>query len=862
MGNPAAPPRSAGPGLSRRARSTVVGVIGGLGALLLALTPLRMGPRPRPGVEATPVELLQNGRFEGALDTWGAAGSGFEAAPSEGRSGSQALLCATADAAGFQTLRLDRALMLPLRISGWSRAHEVDGAPGEDYSLHASVEYQDGTRLDGVSVPFDCGTHGWQRRELRLPASKPVKTLVLHVLFRNHRGRVWFDDLSVEELRPEEGTILFEGTPLHPDPARRRSSSPSRTYETNDGLRLDAVDETLRSLTLNGHECRPQGSAGFLVRDAGRDGAWQPLDATTLQELRLSFESRWQSSRDHVSIEGELRDLSGADRAVSLAFALPVELENGFWADDVRRSRQIGPAGEYVNVVPVPCGSTGSLSRYPLGAVFDARIGVALAADMEFPAQFRIGYHAGLRQLFISYDFGILPDAVFLPGRARFRFVLYRVDPTEGFRGALQRLYSVFPAAFSRRCLEAGAWLPFTPPEKIPHWEDFGFAFHETIEDAAPTGASLPLRFRYREPLGFWLPLPPDAARSQDDLLSRLRTRTLSSPAMPLDLLERRAMKTPAGLPQFRFRREPWCDGVVFSMNPNPRLPGAAASVDGPAGEFIDSVEGYAMAELDFDRNHLRHATVAPTYSIDTRVPVLFKGQAIHEYAKEVARKLRGKNRLVFGNGTPERFSFLAPHFDILGTEVDWFAGGAFVPPSDADLIFRRTLAFQKPYCILLNTPSSNLTPENLERYFQRCLFYGMFPSLFSHDAQNDSYWEDAERMERDRPLFKKYLPLIRRSSVAGWQPLTGARVDNPAILIERFGPDARGVIYLSLLNDGPTDQEVRVTLEPPRPARSRVAEARELITELAVPVRDGTLRIAVPAGASRLIELRVRDQK
>jgi hypothetical protein len=774
------------------------------------------------------------------------------------------LSCTVASSPGiagaFQTLALNRALMLPLRVSGWSRAQEVDGAPGEDYSLHASVEYQDGTRLDGVWVPFDCGTHGWQRRELRIPAQKPVRTLVLHCLLRNHRGRVWFDDVSVEELRPGEGAILLEGTPLDPDPSSPRSASPPRTLETRDGLRLDALDEKIVSLTVNGRTCRPRGPSGFLVRDAGRDAAWRPLETATLQDLGLSFESRWQASGDHVSIEGELGDLRRQDRAVSLAFAAPVELEDGFWADDARRSRRIAPGGEYANVVPVPCGSTGSLSRYPLGAVFDGRIGLALAADMDFPAQFRIGYHAELGQLFISYDFGMLPDAVFLPGKARFRFVLYRVDPAKGFRGALARLYSVFPEAFARRCLESGTWLPFTPPEKIPHWEDFGFAFLETNEPGPADGPSFPLRFRYREPLGCWLPLPPQTARSQEDLLSRLRAKALSPPGMPLDLLERHAMKTAAGLPQFSFRREPWCDGVVFSMNPNPRLPGAAAGADGPAGLFIDSVEGYAMAELDFDREHLRHATVSPTFSIDTRVPVLFKGQAIYEYAKEVAGRLRKKNRLTFGNGTPQRFSFLAPHFDVLGTEVDWFPGGAFVPAADADLSFRRALSFQKPYCILLNTDPANLTPENLERYFQRCLFYGMFPSLFSHDAQNDSYWADAERIERDRPLWKKYVPLIRRSAAAGWQPLVGAHGDNPAILMERFGPDARGVCYVSLLNDSPKDQEGRITLDFLRQRRTMPRLARELITETSVPLEGPSFRIAVPAGASRMIELREQD--
>jgi hypothetical protein len=840
-----------------------VGLVGGLGALFLALTPLRLAPRAQPTIDVSPVELLRNGRFEGTIADWSPAWTGYEVAPSEGRSGSQALLCTNpspeGSAGAFQTLRLDRAVMLPLRVSGWSRAQEVDGTPGEDYSLHASLEYQDGTRLEGVSVPFDCGTHGWQRRELRIPAFKPIKTLVLHCLFRKHCGRVWFDDVSVEELRPGEGAILLEGTPLNRDPSRRRSTTAPRALETRDGLRVDAVDESVASLTLNGRECRPYGPAGFLVRDAGRDGAWQPLDPAMLKELRLSFESRWQAAGDHVSVEGELRDLSGRDRAISLAFTLPVELESGFWADDVRRSRRIGSTGEYADVVPLPCGSTGSLSRYPLGAVFDGRIGVALAADMDYPAQFRIGYHAELRQLFISYDFGILPDAVFLPGKARFRFVFYRIDPPEGFRGALQQLYSVFPEAFSRRCLEAGTWLPFTSPEKIPHWEDFGFAFHETTEDKLPADAPKLLRFRYREPLGCWLALPGDLARSPDELLSRLRSKGLSPPAMPLDLLERRAMKTPSGVPQFSFRREPWCDGVVFSMNPNPRLPGAAAAPNGPLGEFIDSVEGYAMADLDFDREHLRHATVSPTFSVDTRVPVIFKGQAIHEYAKEVALTLRKKDKLAFGNGTPQRFSFLAPHFDVLGTEVDWFPDGAFAPAADADLSYRRALAFQKPYCILLNTRPANLTSANLERYFQRCLFYGMFPSLFSHDAQNDSYWADAERIERDRPLFKKYLPLIRRTAVAGWQPLTGACGDTPGILLERFGPDARGVIYLTLLNERPTEQEAGIRLELPR---LPPVDARELITETAVPLHGRSFRIVVPAGASRLIELRPQSPR
>jgi hypothetical protein len=845
----------------RRIRRSLLGFVGGLGAVALALSPLRSERLGKGRI--APLELLQDGRFEERRSAWGPTGAGYELVASEGRSGSRAICCASSErpegAGAFQTLRLDRRRALPLEVTGWSKAEDVDGAPDEDYSLYASVEFQDGSRLDRIAVAFDCGTHDWQRRELRIPAPEPIKTVVLHCLFRNHRGRVWFDDLSIEEPQPPEGSLLFEGALVPPDPPRSGGLSRPRVVETRDGLRLETLENAVLSLSVDGRECRPRGPSGFLIRDVGRGESWRPLDAAALRDLELSFECRWESARDHLSIGGELRDRRGADRAISLAFAAPVELEDGIWADDVRRSRRIASTGEYLNVIPLPCGATGTLSRYPLGAVFDSRIGLALAPDLDDPLQYRVGYHAGLRRLYLSYDLGMLPDARYLPGRARFRFVLYRVDPAEGFRGALQKLYSIFPSAFARRCLDNGAWLPFTPPDQIPHWEDFGFAFHETAAGDPPAAAGPLLSFRYTEPLGLWMPLPPGFPRFFDRLLAGLGAGEIASKAMPSEVLESAVMRSAQGLPQLRFRREPWCDGVVFSVNPNPRLPGRTPLPlpDHAAGEFVDSVEGYAMAELDFDRIHLRHATASPSFSTDTRVPVLFKGQAIHEYVGAVAAELRDKGKFSFGNGTPDRFGFLAESFDILGTEVDWFPSGEFRPDADAELSYRRAMAFQKPYCILLNTRRSALTPPALEQYFQRCLFYGMFPSLFSHDAQNDSYWKDAERMEQGRPLFKKYIPLIRRTAIAGWHPVTGARSDNPAVLLERFGPDAKGVLYLTLLNESAADQEVRVTLDLWRRSGSPLSGAQELVTETAVPLRNRTLRLVVPAGETRLLELR-----
>jgi hypothetical protein len=865
-------------------RTSLAAVIGGTAALMLSLSPFHFGSHPAPqGAGTTPRELLRNGRFEELQDpvaaAWGATGSGYRIGRGEGREGSHAVVCAAADReaslGACQTLPLDRTAVLPLRISGWSRARDVDGGADDNYSIYASVEYQDGSRLDKVAVDFDVGTHDWQRRELLIPALKPVRTLILHALFRGHAGTVWFDDFSVEELQPDPGTILFQGAPWTSPPLHTRGAAPPRTLETRNGLKLTVRRDRIESIVVQGRERATQNPSGFAVRDAARGSPWMPVDDSGCRDLDLALDARWAAGSDHLSLEGDLRDLSGKDRAVSLSFLVPIDALGWSWAEDARRSRKIGGSGEYVDAVPIPCGTTGTLSRYPVAAVVSADAGLAIAADPESAVQYRVGYHAGLRKLFISYDFGLLPDSIDLPSRARFRFAIFSFDPAEGFRGALAGLYAVFPERFLRRCLDAGGWLPFASPTQIPQWEDFGFAFREVArgEPLESTGA---LRtFRYTEPLGWWTALPDQVPRSRDAFLSRLSD--LDPAALPLEAVQRSVMKTAAGAPRFAFEKRPWCDGVLWSMNPNPRLPGASTaarlwwnpeirardylqeSVAGAGGEFIDSAEGYAMAELDFDREHLRYSTVAPTFSSDSRVPVLFKGQMIHEYAKAAAREMRDLGKFSFGNGTPHRFSFLAPSFDILGTEVDWFPEGRFSPASDAELLFRRSMAYQKPTCVLLNTRLSTLTSPGLELYFQRCLFYGMFPGLFSHDAHNDSYWSNAALYERDRPLFRRYMPLIRRTAIAGWQPVTRVRSSRPEILTERYGPDGAGVHFVTVLNPGESEQEAELTLEF---LRERGAAVKELITDAAVPIRDGRVRIALPAHSARLLEVREPPQK
>jgi len=97
---------------------------------------------------------------------------------------------------------------------------------------------------------------------------------------------------------------------------------------------------------------------------------------------------------------------------------------------------------------------------------------------------------------------------------------------------------------------------------------------------------------------------------------------------------------------------------------------------------------------------------------------------------------------------------------------------------------------------------------------------------------RKDPYWTSAKKWyERDRPLFKKYIPLLRRLTAAGWQPLTHASCDNSNILVERFGPDAGGAMFLTLLNDTADAQIGTVTTDFKALGFKQSAAARELVS-------------------------------
>ena len=115
-----------------------------------------------------------------------------------------------------QTIVLDQTRPEPVVASVSSRAEGVGGSPDNDYALYLDITYMDGTSLWGQTAPFDVGTHDWQSRRVVVVPEKPIRAVSMHLLLRNHAGKAWFREPSLQVLATPAGAARFDGVPVTP----------------------------------------------------------------------------------------------------------------------------------------------------------------------------------------------------------------------------------------------------------------------------------------------------------------------------------------------------------------------------------------------------------------------------------------------------------------------------------------------------------------------------------------------------------------------------------------------------------------------------------------------------------------------
>lgn len=764
--------------------------------LLWLLAWFLMPPVPAP---AAPRELfthLPNGGFEQTTGNeavgWKPFEQGYTLDLTTHHGGTRSLRCVsngTTDSHGAACFQiLNQAVPTPIVVSGWSRAQNVGGSADDDYAVYVDLTYTDGTALWGQTAPFETGTHGWQRRHLMIFPAKPLRSMIVYALFRHHPGTAWFDDFDAHELG---GNGVFD----------------------SQSLAVPALP--------------PGASGGWFARDVAADSPPFPLPAGRPSHgLRLDAPAKQAGGK---IVRAVLHNLTGQARAVTVYYVERFTAPNETWWNDISERLPVRAGHEYANLTHISVGATGQMSLYPFGCVTGGGKGLALGVPPEIePRVARLVFNPSARLLFVAYD-------VALTGRGdpaghdrtEVAVARYTVDPDWGFRDAAAKFYALFPEAFRRRARPEGIWMPFTDPGTIPNVQDFHVAYHEGDNSVAGDRGRGILSFRYVEPMTYWMPMAPSLPRTYADALALVRQ--LAAGKDETARRQAQAVLTSGsqdaqGHFNVSFRDTPWANGGVWVLNPNPRLPHppgewtkaqlnalgepTPGAADQPDGEYLDSLEGWADV-LDYRPESLRYTTTTLTFTPDTFRPVLPTWFSVYEDAAALSRDLHRHGKLLMANSTPWRFPEFAPLLDVMGTETNWFPDGQWQPDSDAIFDLRRTACYHKPYLLLMNTDFTKIGSPQVERYFQRCLFYGVFPSMFSVDAADHPYWENKDWYERDRPLFQTYIPLIQRLSQAGWEPVTYARASHPSVRLERYGTQ-----YLTVLNTTDTPCDVTISVD------------------------------------------------
>lgn len=600
------------------------------------------------------------------------------------------------------------------------------------------------------------------------------------------------------------------------------------------------------------------------------------------------------SRSDYTEINGELIHLEAGNSCATLRIIFPLEAKTWKWHRGLDKTEIMKNGMLYTDTVSIrttippdgafnaevlreggygdPVGK-GSMSYYPLAAITSDAKGFGIGVDMSVPVVYRL---AGKKDagLIAEFDLATSPLTVKFPDRSFFRLVRFDFEPEWGMRKALEQYYTIYEEAFRKRVITEGIWLPFTPLRSIPGWGDFGFAFHETSwgSNDMKDGKKIPnilsdretgvLSFQYTEPWDVQLPISTKTI-AYDTLVS-----DKSVPVKHREYLSTSATYDKNGRWQARRLNTPWFRtgwAASITTNCDPEIPGfnryqfvlkeeinpsRKMNVD---GIYFDSMEWNWHHDLNYREEHFAYTDYPLTFSKSVGTPAIWNFSSEFEFMKKIADEMHLQGKLAMGNGHGWN-PFAASNLDLFGAELSWYSSH----DHDVDALdFKRAISFRKPIVFLLNEGLNDKAFTEApyygyEVYFEKMMAYGFFPSFFSVDASNDPYWQDKRKIKNGRPFFKRYIPLIKEISAAGWEPVTMARSGSSGIRIERFGRGDR--IFFTIRNNSAGNVECTVKVDAGKLGITDKYTAREMTGGNTVEIKGGTFRLAIPAERTRVI--------
>ena len=519
-----------------------------------------------------------------------------------------------------------------------------------------------------------------------------------------------------------------------------------------------------------------------------------------------------------VFVVGEIE--ADAERRVEAAIEYMLPEGDWIWHDDIASARPLrGGGAPRRNAFAWPFGC-GEQSRYPLGVVSRGREIVVFETVPESPRAFRIEAADGPPRLRVAFDLGLTPLTAQFPRRASFAVAVYEMNAAAGspFRAAWERFQTRHPGAFRRRTHEVGLWLPHDARPT------------SDVEEFHPLwGCSAPARRRFLFSLPFHARWPLDASRTFDENEARRRLRFYAAfDRGAVGLAARTALLGGA-------RAEDGALAIVmddreaelevnahpaFMTTPSQPLNRAQAEwatirAAAASGEYAGVYVAGAgrLRALDTNRAALAVASMPATWRENDRAIGLAGPLAAMDYLRSLARALEPMDVWL-----AVEVSGVCP--PCLPTVGDVLLTGES-PENKADRERRwnalRALAGAKPVIVVFNEDFEAWSTTDLRARCERCLLYGFLPAP-GRAPNGNVYWNEPRWLERDRPLWRMYLPWLRRLAEAGWRPQGRAHPLAPEWRVEQFGPDPHGSFFLAARRpDGaPAESEIELALDAP----------------------------------------------
>jgi hypothetical protein len=607
------------------------------------------------------------------------------------------------------------------------------------------------------------------------------------------------------------------------------------------------------------------------------EGAAQPHFAGVIPGTEITLEARARPAGNVITIQATLSAPSAWLRShptgVVLSFRLPLTATGWRWGDYLRREREIERGKSYSHYQVIGRRQFREVSYFPMAAVAGPEHGIALMLPLKPTLLSRLRYDAE-GYLCAELDLGLADRGKGEVESVFFSFDMVRFDPRWGWRSALAAYYARYPELFASGAKEGGWWSG--PSERVSNLQDFGLQYaeqHFARADRAKAEDEMGLytcsysepwmwrifvspedRLSLAKPLSFYLPGIERDANLAESVMDdhdywtaprRESVRAFLNSVIfgPDGKYQENAVRSyestvmemnTSCLPGIRSRR--WGDmnrGLLSyryeTLEDAKRCAAGGARLD---GVYFDSVGDWSdISAEDHRAEHFRFASYPLTFSYATGRPVISGLAAMAEYMEFI----RERNYITMANSDHGYAGYAAPFLDMIGAgeNIGEEAASDEALSHDREIAFRKSVSFG-------NAGMLSASPEEAEARFRLLLFYHAYPGIFSSDAQS---------LEKVRPLYQRYIPLMREMGAAGWEPVPWATLADPELWVERYGPGPAGRAYFAIRNPGERPRSSVLTVEPSgfaRPVTSRIAVS-DAVSGRAITYQRSASRLLVP---------------